>query len=142
MVRNRLGFCTAYMCHCLSWPWCLKSLQSIKHCLKSLLFSNNEAWKKDQTESCFDATMGSLDGTEVCKLVRISILRKLINKKDCCLYIDDELLILWNVNGQQIDRMRNIIIKIFEDIGFTIDIEANLKTILFRHHVQLKQWHI
>ena len=43
----------------------------IKHCCKSLLFSNNEAWKKKQTESCFDVTMGSFDGAEVCELVGI-----------------------------------------------------------------------
>ena len=78
----------------------------IKHCRKSLLFSNNEAWKKKQTESCFDVTMGSFDGAEVCELVGIYILcflAKLINKKDCGLYRDDGLLILRNVNGHQID---------------------------------------
>ena len=32
----------------------------IKHCCKSLLFSNNEAWKNKQTENCFDVTMGGL----------------------------------------------------------------------------------
>ena len=41
----------------------------IKHCRKSLLFSNNEAWKKKQTESCFDVTMGSFDRAEVYELV-------------------------------------------------------------------------
>ena len=54
----------------------------IKHCRKFLLFSNNEAWRKKQTESCFDVTMGSFDGTEVWKLVGIYIscfLAKLIN---------------------------------------------------------------
>ena len=78
----------------------------IKHCRKSLLFSNNEAWKKKQTQSCFDVTMGSFDGGEVCELVGIYILcslAKLINKEDCGLYRDDGLLILQNVNGQQID---------------------------------------
>ena len=74
-----------------------------KHCGKSLLFSNNEAWKKKQTESCFDVTMGSFDGAEVCELVGIYILcflAKLIKKRDCDLYRDDALLILRNVNGQ------------------------------------------
>ena len=58
----------------------------IKHCRKSLLFSNNETWKRKQTESCFDVTMGNFDGAKVCKLVGIYILcllPKLINKKDC-----------------------------------------------------------
>ena len=53
-----------------------------KHCRKSLLFSNNEAWRKKQTESCFNVTMGSFDGAEVCELIGIYILcflAKLIN---------------------------------------------------------------
>ena len=106
----------------------------MKHCRKSLLFSNNEAWKKKQTESCFDVTMGSFDGAEVCELVGIYILcflAKLINKKDCGLYRDDGLLILRNVNGQQIDRMCKKIIKTFKDINFAIDVETNLKIVDF-----------
>ena len=77
-----------------------------KHCHNSLLFSNNEVWKKKHTESCFDVTVGSLDGAEVCELVGIYILcfiAKLINKNDCGLYRDDRLPILQNINGQQID---------------------------------------
>ena len=58
-------------------------------------------------------------------------LAKLINKNDCGLYRDDGLLILRNVNGQQIDRMRKNIIKIFKDIGFTIEVETNLKIVVF-----------
>ena len=95
----------------------------IKHCRKSLLFNNNETWKKKQKESCFDVTMGSFDGSEVGELVGIYILwflAKLINKKDCGLHRDDGLLILRNANGQQIDRIRKNIIKIFKDIGFSI----------------------
>ena len=34
---------------------------SINYCSKFLLFSNNEAWRKKQTESCFDVTMASFD---------------------------------------------------------------------------------
>ena len=86
----------------------------IKHCNKSLLFSE------------------SFDVAEVCELAGIYIFRflaKLINKNDCGLYRDDGLLILWNVNGQQIDRVHKKIIKIFKDIGFAIDVETNLKIV-------------
>ena len=74
--------------------------------------------------------MESFEGAEVCELPGIYILcflAKLINKKDCGLYRDDGLLILRNANGQQIDRMRKNIIKIFKDIGFAIDAETNHK---------------
>ena len=78
--------------------------------------------------------MGSFDEAEVCEIVGIFILcslAKLINKEDCGLYRDDGLLILRNVNGQQIDRMRKNIIKTFKDIGFAIDVETNLKIVDF-----------
>ena len=84
--------------------------------------------------------MGSFDCAEVWELVGIYILcslAKLINKEDCGLYRDDGLIIFRNVNGQQIDRMRKSIFKIFKGIGFAIDVET-----FFRHHVQLKKWHI
>ena len=100
----------------------------------SSLSSNNEAWKKKQTESCFDVTMESFDGAEVWGLVGIYILfflGKLINKEDCGWYRDDGLLILRNVNGKQIDRMRKSIIKTFKDIAFSIDVETNLKFVEF-----------
>ena len=48
-----------------------------------------------------------------------------------CLYRDDGLLILRNVNGQQIDRMHKNIIKIFKGIGFAIDVKTNLKIVDF-----------
>ena len=64
-----------------------------------------------------------------CWYLHFIFLAKLISKKDCGLYRDDGLLILRNVNVQQIDRMRKNIIKIFQDIGFTIDVETNLKNV-------------
>ena len=90
------------------------NIRLIKHCRKSLLFSNNEVWKKKHTESCFDVTMGSFNGAEVWELLGIYILRflaKLINKNHCGLYRDDGLLTLRNINGQKIDRMLKSIIR-------------------------------
>ena len=48
-----------------------KDLRIIKHCRKSLLYNNNEPWKKKNTESCFD-------GAENCELVGIHILSSLL----------------------------------------------------------------
>ena len=39
---------------------------------------------------------------------------------------DDGLILLRNLNGQQMDKKRKTIIKIFKDIGFSIDIQTNL----------------
>ena len=75
----------------------------------------NQAWKKKSTDSCFDVTMGSYDGTEIGQLVRIFSLKSLgdkIDKQDIGLYRDDELLILRNTNDQKTDRTRKYIIKV------------------------------
>ena len=90
--------------------------------------------KRKKTESYFDVTMGSYDGAEICELVGIYILTRLatiIKKSDCGLYRDDGLVILRNVNGQQIDRTRKNIIKIFKDVGFSTDIETISKVVDF-----------
>ena len=90
--------------------------------------------KRKKTESSFDVRMGSYDGAEICELVGIDILTRLatiIKKSDCGLYRDDGLVILRNVNGQQIDRTRKNLIKIFKDVGFSTDIETNSKVVDF-----------
>ena len=71
------------------------NLRTIQHCRKSLLFHMNEAWKNKSTDSCFDVTMGSYDGAEICELVGIFILKSLedkIDKQDIGLYRDDGLI--------------------------------------------------
>ena len=59
-------------------------------------------------------------------LTRLAVI---IKKSDCGLYRDNDLVILGNVNGQQIDLTRKNIIKIFKDDGFGIDIETNSKVV-------------
>ena len=66
-------------------------------------FLDTEVWKK-KSESCFDVTIRSHDGTEVCELVGIftlSHLTKLINQKDFGLYRDDGLIVVKNLNGEE-----------------------------------------
>ena len=106
-----------------------KDLRLIKHCRKSLLYNNNEPWKNKNIESCFDVTMGSFHGTEICELVGIHILSSLSNKLDeqsTGLYRDDGLVLLRNTSKQKTDRIRKDIIEIFENAGFKIEIKANL----------------
>ena len=78
--------------------------------------------------------MGSYVGAEICELVGIYILSRLsniIDKNDCGLYRDDRLLVLRNVNGQKLDRIRKKVIQLFKDCGFLIDIKTNLKIVNF-----------
>ena len=107
-------------------------IRTIKHCRKSLLFHNNVAWKKKATTSCFNVTMCSYDGAEVWELVGTFILSKLgniIDKKNTGLYHDDRLVVLRNMNARGIDKIRKIIIKMFKDVGFQLEIKTNLKQV-------------
>ena len=81
----------------------------IYHYRKSLLFDKNEPWKKKDSDSCFDVTMGSYDGAELCEFIGIYLLSQLctiISKNGCGLYRDDGLMIQEYINGQQIDQLR------------------------------------
>ena len=78
--------------------------------------------------------MGSFDGAEICELVGLHIqsnLENILPKTNFGLYRDHELILLRNLNGQQMDKKRKTIIKIFKDIGFSIDIQTNLKEVDF-----------
>ena len=86
------------------------------------------------TANCFDVTMGSLDGPEMCELVGLYILsplQKKVNKKDNTLYRDGGLVILRKSNGRTTDVYRKYIITIFKTFGFNIDIQTNLKIVDF-----------
>ena len=109
-------------------------IRTIKHCRKSLLFHNNVAWKKKTTTSCFDVTMDSYDGAEVCELVGMFILSKLGNiicEKNTGLYRDDVLVVLRNMNARGICKIKKIIIKMIKDVGFQLEIKTNLKQVEF-----------
>ena len=51
-----------------------ENLRVIKHCCKSILYNNQKAWKKKNTNSCFDMTMGSYDAAQIRELVGIYLL--------------------------------------------------------------------
>ena len=52
-------------------------------------------------------------------------------KQNFGLYRDDGLILLRNLDSQQKDKKRKAIIKIFKDIGFSVDIQTNLKEVDF-----------
>ena len=94
----------------------------IYNCRKSLLFYKNEPWKKKKnSDSCFEVTMGSYNGAELCEFISTDLLLQLhtiINKNEFGLYRDNGRMIQEYINGQQIDQLRKKIIKIFKKIGF------------------------
>ena len=111
-----------------------EDIRIIKHCRESLLFYRNEAWKKKDTDTTFDVTMGSYDGADLCELIGIyiqSLLTNILSKDNMGLYRDDGLFILRKINKQQTDRVRKKIISIFKNIDFKIEIVTNLTEVDF-----------
>ena len=79
-------------------------------------------------------TVGSYDGLEVCELERIyllSLLANIIDRNDSGWYSDGGLIYLRNVNGQKMDHARKNVIKIFEEVGFKIEIQTHLEIVSF-----------
>ena len=56
-----------------------KDFRIIKYCSKSLLYHEDDAWEKKESRSCFDVTMGSNNGAEICELTGIYFLSQLSN---------------------------------------------------------------
>ena len=74
--------------------------------------------------------MDSFDGVEICELVGLYIqskLEKILSKSDFGLYRDDGLALLRNLNGQETEKFRKNIIRVFKDIVCSLGIETNLK---------------
>ena len=72
----------------------IEEINVIRHSRKSLLFNSNHIWIKKDENPNFDATMGSYDWAEICKLVDLYILQVLGEKKikdKIGLYCDDGL---------------------------------------------------
>ena len=88
--------------------------------------------KEENTESCFNFTMGSLDGAEICEFFVIHTLSLMLNKFDkeyAGWYRDDELILLRNMANQKADQIQKDMIEIFINTGFKIEGKTNLNII-------------
>ena len=78
-----------------------KKIRIIKHCRKSFLYHKDEVWKKKESESRSDVTIGSKDGAEICELTGVYILWQFLNllpREDIDLYWDDGLILVRSTN--------------------------------------------
>ena len=54
-------------------------------------------------------------------------LKKILAKSNFGVYRDDGLASLRNLDGQETDKVRKNVIRVFKDIGFNLEIETYLK---------------
>ena len=100
----------------------------IWHSRKSVLIdSDGDIWKKRNNPD-FDVTMGSFDGAECCMLVGLLILSKIKTILNCGLFRDDGLGVVKAIGrrGQEVERVRKSLFRIFGDLGLKIVAEGNL----------------
>ena len=98
------------------------------HSRKSVLFEQNQVWVK-KGGNLFDVTMGFFDGAEICELVGLYLLHNLCNPSqnaELGLYRDDGLAVVRNASGPIVDKIKQKIIKIFQQHNLKITTEANL----------------
>ena len=101
----------------------------------SFLFNGGNIRKKRQSNTTFDVTMGSYDGTEVCELVGLFILNSLAEKygKDYVGLYHDGLILLKGISKRLADKARNYLYKLFaENFQLTITAEKCHQTVNFR----------
>ena len=87
--------------------------------------------KKNENRE-FNVTMASNDRAETCELVGLFLLYRIgekLNKDNIVSYRDDGLACFKNNDGQQNNKIRKELIKIFQTPGLELEIKCTLKTI-------------
>ena len=104
----------------------------ILHAKRSLVFHNDTAWSKKNSNKLFDVTMGSYDGAETCELVGTYLLTQLPKELTCSigLYRDDGLAVCKGT-PQAIEKTKKLICNIFNKNNLKITIEANKRSVNF-----------
>lgn len=111
-----------------------QTIRIIKHCRKNILIDEKrQVWIKKSTNGEFDVTQGSLDSCQICELVGIYLLSeiaKFVDPKGNGLYRDDGLLML-RMGKRQMEILRQKLVKLFGENGFTIEVKHSVKSIEF-----------
>ena len=93
----------------------------------SILHFDNCTWTKNT--GLFDVTMGAYDGAQISDLVGLFILNKIkteIPEINFALYRDDGIAHHKKMRGQQIDKIRKKLHKVFNELGLKITVETAL----------------
>ena len=109
-----------------------REISIIMQAKRSLVFKDNEPWKKISSDSGFDITMGSYDGAESCEIVVCYILSKLqeITGIEFGLYRDDGLGIS-TASPKEIESIKKKVCQVFREENLRITIEANKRVVNF-----------
>ena len=94
---------------------------------KTIMFHDDNIWRKKDVNDLFDIPMGSYHGAEICDLVGLVILERLSQIFPPCsygLYRDDGLGFTPITNPSSLERLKKQITSTFSKFGFKITIEV------------------
>ena len=104
----------------------------IIHSKRSLLYHQNSPWTKKNSDSPFDITMGSYDGTETCELIGVYMLSLIAPKfKDEVGLYRDDVITVCKATPREIEKTKQEFSNVFKSNGLKITIEANKKIVNF-----------
>ena len=115
-------------------PITTSEIDIILQARQTLIGFGTDYWKKRNSLTPFDVTMGANDSAQVTDLVGIHILHRLsaeFPQAHGGLYRDDGLLILRETNPQRCDQIRKRLHAMFRDLGFTITVSSNIQVVDF-----------
>ena len=114
----------------------------------TLLFNKNQSWAKRSGNEEFDVPMGCFDGTELCEIIGIYILKiqRVLQRDNAGLYKNDGFGVTKELPGPEMETKRKQIIEIFKMLSITIkmnlhvvdflDIQFNLKTNSYKPYMK------
>ncbi len=110
----------------------MNEIDIIIHAKRTLVFNDEEPWKKKDNDNGFDVTMCSLERAETCELVVCYMLSPLQQTygKSIGLYRDRGLGIS-TLSAKQTEKAKQHICKVFLDNGLNITKEVNKKVVNF-----------
>ena len=105
-----------------------KVISIILNARKCFLFNNGQPWAKKENAR-FDVTMGSFDGAEICELVGLYLLSKIVKIvgiNNVGLYRDDGLGYLKGKSKVQTEQIKKKLCQCFKEEGLSITVNTNL----------------
>ena len=109
-----------------------RDLEIIYNCRRGILCHNGRNWIRKDTPENFDVPMGGRDSAQVSDITGLYILDcigRVVGQEYVGLYRDDGLMVIPNSNGPKTNEIHKKIQKVFNYIGFKVDISSNIRSV-------------
>ena len=111
-----------------------RDLEIIYNCRRGILCYEGENWIRKDTEENFDVPMGGKDSAQISDIIGLYILDclgRVVTREHVGIYRDDGLMYIPNSNGPKTNQIHKKIQKVFDYIGFKVEISSNIRSANF-----------